>query len=57
MFACVSVWCIGVVLPVNYTGGNLDDILDAAFDTDSPAIQLGPGQTVEDLASRVSNNT
>ena len=57
---CLAVWCIGVVLPVNFTGGNLNDILDKNHDgiLDAvPLITLGPQGTVEDLASNVANNT
>jgi hypothetical protein len=51
---------VGVVLPVNFTGGNLDSVLDANGDgaVDAPPqIKLGPGLTLDDLAQNVKNNT
>ncbi|GBF92769.1 hypothetical protein Rsub_05388 [Raphidocelis subcapitata] len=57
--SCI-VWCIGVVLPVNFTGGALDDILaatGAGADEEPPVIQLGPGKSIDSLASEIANNT
>jgi hypothetical protein len=59
-FSWVTLWCVGVVLPVNFTGGNLDSVLDANGDgaVDAPPqIKLGPGLTLDDLAQNVKNNT
>jgi hypothetical protein len=54
------VWCIGVVLPVNFTGGALNEILaatGAAAADEPPAIQLGPGKSQDSLAQELANNT
>jgi len=48
------------VLPVNYTGGNLNEILAATNATateEPPIILLGPGKSVESLANEIANDT